>query len=473
METTLTVIGGGSVNWMPTLMRDLYLSTVLDGGEIRLVDPVRERTEAVAAMLQRFNRQRDKHFDVKIIENRREALDGANAVLATFSPGGIDGLHLDLEMPVKYGIIQPVSGTVGPSGISNSLRTVAEAYDLIEDMEAMCPGAWMLSETNPMTAVTWAMNKAARTVKVVGLCHEFHKFGHIASDVLDFAPPTDMPLYDMLYTWLKEQGVEYTVAGINHFIWVTEAKHYDMDLLPKIRQFAAAHPQYTPKEKGRVIFENYGDKTSAHYALFPWDNQWEAKLEACRQWGYLSVGGDRHLIEFLPALCNAHNGFGKQYGVNKTTGDHRKHLMADRLDYIRRIAAEEEHVDWSRSAEEFMFVLEGIVSNQPAPCIVNVPNEGQIENLPRGAIVETFATVDASGVHPKPSGPLPEVIAAWARIHLQSIERTVEAGLQGSRQLLIEALSLDPLAQQMDFRDIPAMADDIIETTRTWLPRFH
>ena len=46
----LTVIGGGSSQWMITLMRDVYLLDEVDGGEIRLVDPKTEHVQAVAEM---------------------------------------------------------------------------------------------------------------------------------------------------------------------------------------------------------------------------------------------------------------------------------------------------------------------------------------------------------------------------------------------------------------------------------------
>ena len=47
----LTVIGGGSSQWMKSLMRDVYLLDEVDGGEIRLVDPKGENVEAEAGCL--------------------------------------------------------------------------------------------------------------------------------------------------------------------------------------------------------------------------------------------------------------------------------------------------------------------------------------------------------------------------------------------------------------------------------------
>ena len=67
----LTVIGGGSVNWMSRLMRDVYMVEEIDGGEIRLVDPQKEHVKAVASMLHKFNEIRDKDYKIEIIEDRK------------------------------------------------------------------------------------------------------------------------------------------------------------------------------------------------------------------------------------------------------------------------------------------------------------------------------------------------------------------------------------------------------------------
>ena len=119
----LAVIGGGSSQWMISLMKDVYLLDAVDGGEIRLVDPDRGGAEAVACMLDRFNGMRGKDYRVSVCDDRAEALGGADFVMTTFSPGSMDAFEYDLEIPIRYGIRQPVSMTVGPAGISAALRT--------------------------------------------------------------------------------------------------------------------------------------------------------------------------------------------------------------------------------------------------------------------------------------------------------------------------------------------------------------
>lgn len=135
----LTVIGGGSSQWMKSLMRDVYLLDCVDDGEIRLVDLKRGAVDAVARMLESFNRVRGKSYKISVFTDRREALRGTDFVMATFSPGSMDAFHNDLEIPVKYGIRIPVSMTVGPSGVSAALRTAPVAYEIVEDMENFVP----------------------------------------------------------------------------------------------------------------------------------------------------------------------------------------------------------------------------------------------------------------------------------------------------------------------------------------------
>jgi alpha-galactosidase len=101
-----------------------------------------------------------------------------------------------------------------------------------------------------------------------------------------------------------------------------------------------------------------------------------------------------------------------------------------------------------------------------------MPNQGQITNLPKDAIVETLATVNANGITPKPSGELPGAIGSICRLHVDVHELTVRAALEGSRDLLVQALTLDPLSAGADFSEIGDLADDLLLANREWLPRF-
>lgn len=457
----LTIIGGGSVNWMSQLMRDVYLVDEIEGGEIRLVDPEREHVEAVAAMLRKFNEIKNKDYQISIVEDRKEALRDADFVMTTFSPGKMDAFWNDLEIPITYGIRQPVSMTVGPCGISASLRTAPAAFEIVEDMEEVCPEAWLLNVTNPMSVVTRAMNMAAKTVKVIGMCHEFHDFPRYMGKILGLEKPEGMNLLTYLYQWLNEQGFHYTIAGLNHFIWLTQAELNDRNIIPEVRQYCQKHEQLKPYEYPEDGNADKGfNKTKfVNFAL-------------CRRFGYLPIVGARHLIEFYPNLCNIRNGYGMKYRIKKTTVGDRRLGKVEKLQQIKQVAWGEKEADWTNSGEELVEIIRAIVKNDSVTGIVNMPNHGQIENLPENAVVETLATISAGGVAPKPSGKLPGSVGSLCRLHVDVHELTVQAALKGDRKLLMEALSLDPLSAGADFTELENLADDLLLANRKWLPRF-
>jgi len=462
-KAVITVIGAGSVNWMSQLMRDIYMEDELCGGEIRLVDPNEEYMKAVADMLMMFNKTRNKDYAVKMVKNRREALDGADFVLTTFSPGSLKAYRVDLELPVKYGIQVPVSMTTGIPGISSALRTLPVAAEIVRDMEDMCPSAWLLNVTNPMTMVTQAMNAAAKNVKVVGLCHEFHGFGDYIIPMLGLERPEGVHVSDILYKWLGEQGFEYTVAGINHFIWITEAKYKGVDFLPKIREFCRDYKSLNDYKASVGLPPAEED---------PFVSVGEVKFAMCRQLGYFPMVGDRHLVEFLPSLCNTRNGYARKYNVQKTTVDHRLSLQAARFEMIKEIAAGRQDIAWEKSSEEISAIMLAVLNKKSVTGIVNLPNQGQISNMPMGSVVETFATIDHNGAKPKISGELPNSIGTLCRFHNDVYQLTYDAAMNGDRDKLIEAMSLDMSNGGADFGEIPALANELLEKNRELLPRF-
>lgn len=460
MKIKICIIGGGSVNWMRILMKDIYSLRGVEGGEIRLVDPNVPHVTSVKNMAEKFNEASDKNFEISIVEDRKEALRDCNFVITTFSPGAMDAFYNDLEIPVKYGVRLPVSMTCGISGMSAALRTVPVAYEITQDMEEVCPGAVLLNVTNPMTAVTRAFNLPAKTVTVFGICHEIHALHRYLGRIFGLNLPEGMHISEYLYSWLQKQGFEYTVAGINHYIWMTQASYHGEDVLGKIRQFAMEH-------------ETFEELPKHYHDINPYDNHGEAKLALCRQFGYLPIPGDRHLIEFMSSLCNNQNGFGMDYGVAKTTVDARRLTKVMQKQEIDRMASGEIQVSFSRSGEEVAGFIQAYVDNAEMVTICNRPNIGQISNLPKDIIVETFVKKEKDGtVTPIPAGELPRPIHHLCYLHSSINEMVVEAALKGDRNLFVEAMSLDPSTGTMDFKKIPQLCDDLLYANKQWLPRF-
>ncbi len=468
-KVILTVVGGGSVNWMPKLMKGFFSIKGLNSGEIRLVDSNRKHTNLIAKMIMGFNKIKNKGFEVSIFDDRKEALKNADIVWTTFSPGSLNAFWNDLEIPIKYGINLPVSMATGTSGISAALRTVPVAYEIVEDMEECCPGSWILNETNPMTAITKAMNLASKTIKTIGMCHEFHNnFPKYIEHIFNLKKPKGMSGVEYAHYWLPENGFKYTVAGLNHFIFLIKATLDEEDVIPKIREYCNTH---------RYLGGDYNNESNNLYIGYsdsdPFKNRFMASLSIGRQYGYISVNGDRHTIEFIPGLCNIHNGFGMKYGVLKTSIDRRRIIEKNNLEAIKKIINNEVDIKWEEEpCEQMIDIVKAILSKKSTKCMINTPNKGQITNLATGSVAETEAEVSTEKIRASYVGKLPGSIGTLCKLHSDVILLTVKAALEGSRDLFIEALSLDPITGQADFGKIGDLADELLYANKEWLPRF-
>jgi alpha-galactosidase len=101
---------------------------------------------------------------------------------------------------------------------------------------------------------------------------------------------------------------------------------------------------------------------------------------------------------------------------------------------------------------------------------VNLPNQGQIANLPKGAIVETPAVLTGMGVLPVAMGELPVGVAELCRREIAVVQRCVDAAVHGDRDLALQCLLLDPVISDLDVAKL--ILDDYLESYRDYLPQF-
>ena len=103
----------------------------------------------------------------------------------------------------------------------------------------------------------------------------------------------------------------------------------------------------------------------------------------------------------------------------------------------------------------------------------NVPNEGLISNLPKGACVEVPVYVDRSGFRPVHVGALPPQCALLSGLNSQIEEMAVEAALTGDPRLAYQAIAHDPLtAAVLSLAEIETMVNEMFEQNREYLPQF-
>jgi alpha-galactosidase len=375
------------------------------------------------------------------------AIEGADAVILCISTGGLDAMEHDIEIPKKYGILQPVGDSTGPGGISRTLRNVPVVVDLVRRMEQHCPEAWLLNLSNPMNQIVRAARQSGWS-KTVGLCHEFKGFMGTVEGLLG------------LKDW--ERKTSATIAGINHFAWVQELTVQGRDGLDLLR---------SKMDSGRKTNHRGANGVNPSHSMS--DSQ--VKFALFKDYGLIPYPGDRHLVEFFPFFLSKKTRYGADFGVALTSIEDRRgkwiKWYRQRIDEWTSGGAAS--VPREPSDEALAPILAALLAGGPATVQpATLPNQGQVAHLPLGTSVETMATFAGGLASPHASGVLPAPVLALVQKHALNQDLMVEAALEGSRGKALQAMLADPLNNNNDYREIGRMLDELLQANATLLPQF-
>jgi alpha-galactosidase len=146
-------------------------------------------------------------------------------------------------------------------------------------------------------------------------------------------------------------------------------------------------------------------------------------------------------------------------------------LAAER-ERIQAQAGGQLEIPIQKSKEALADVLAALITRTDAVHILNLPNRGQINNLPREVTVETLAVI---GAQPEARGlavgDLPLGVLNTLLPHVVAQELTVEAALKGDRTLALQALLTDPFTVR-NYLDAGPMLDELLAANAQYLPHF-
>ena len=422
-ETRICIIGGGSRLWAIQFIKDLAYNKMTHGTVVLhdIDHNAALNNVAVANQIFKVNDSVGR-FNFIAEDDLEKALINANLVIISIEPGNIECRRGDLLLPEEYGIYQSVGDTTGPGGIMRARRALPMFFGFAKAIEKVCPNAWVINYTNPMTLCTAALYKAFPKIKALGCCHEvFHTQTFIAELVskwFDVSKP-------------DRREIKLDITGVNHFTWVTGATWNGLDLMPRLRALAqdeASYKDLTEVAKRRIEEEKWFD--SDHIIA----------LSLLRDFSALGAAGDRHLAEFVPFFLNSDENLHK-YGVVRTPykwrceEDKRKKAKTYSDDELIATLSDEEGVDIMRS----------LMGDRTLYTNINRPNEGQISYLPKGRIVESNGFISNDSIRPVVSQDPPLAVQNMVRRVSDVQEMTLEAIWNSDNELLFSAFLLDPL----------------------------
>jgi len=460
LPTKIVVIGAGSASFGENTLSALMRSKKLRGSSLALVDRNPTSLDIVKRLADRLNRDWDAQMVIRAHTHHRAALDQAAFVVSAIEVGPREQLwREDYELTQRHGLRQPYGENGGPGGFAHAARNVGPVLEIVHDMEQACPQAWFINFTNPMVRICDVVNRYSR-IKSVGLCHQifigYCMVGMALGKDLGIEIPAGLENThaDILQHPFQQHVIRQTLplleiraAGTNHFTWVLSItdKRTGEDLYPLFRKrFLELDPKFEPLT--RRVFEAFG--------LFP-------------------VPGDTHLCEYLPWVSDPLTKPWDKYNIRLYDWEAFAGLRDFSLDRLNEMAAGNLTVEplLETDSEGALEMIESIAAAATHYHLAaNLPNLGQIENLPRGAPVETPVIVDGAGVHPVHMGALPGPIAELCRREITVSQLCVDAAVEGSREKALQCLLLDPMVTDIDTaQDI---LDDYLTTFRQQLPQF-
>ena len=405
----IVLIGAGSLIFGMGAVGNILASETLEGASICLHDINAETLDLAHQASQAAIDKRKLNFELTSTTNRQEALQNATFIINSIevSPR-YPLLDLDYRVPQEFGNKQVSGENGGPGGLFHSLRIIPPILKICDDIHRICPNAFFINLSNPMSRICLAIKRKYPNIKFVGLCHEYHHFLPILKNILG--------------TSLSKLDIKG--GGFNHFGVFLDIKYTDTgkDAYPDLRkkgpEFLANLKSYDGFKLIGFILQTYGYcpyTTDSHYGEYiQW--AWEkADIPAVRHfWASHGRVITKYRFIKLKQLIER----GKGHKIVKPDDEHA-------IPIIEGILNDSNHIEHS----------------------VNIPNDSIFTNLPQDSVVECPAIINKNGVNGIKFGEYPKGLAALLRTQYSVQDLVVEAAITGSKDLALQALLADPVVE--------------------------
>jgi alpha-galactosidase len=452
MKEKYVLIGAGSAMFTRGMVADIIRRG--KAAELALVDIDPKALVVAKGLAQKMLAAKNTPLTLTASTERRDVLPGATAVICTIGVGGRRAWEQDVLIPRKYGIYQPVGDSVLPGGTSRALRMIPAMVEIARDVLKLAPEALFFNYGNPMAPVCRGVRKATGA-NLVGLCHGVNHVSHFLAETLG----------------AEAADFSYRAVGMNHFTWFTSVQVKGEDAMPRLKEIAREKlAQGLESTKLGTRFAEAGD-VGGGGDLSPFS--WQLLL----LFGGYPACQDRHVMEFFPHLFAGKGSYyGKTPGVDAysfeatiANGDRVYAEMAKTATargplpkgYFRHFGGEHEQV---------IEIVENTRTGTPKLYSTNLPNTGQVPNLPKEAIVESPAVTTTEGLRPLTQPPLSAAMAGALATRFAWAETVVEAALEGSREKFVQALLLDGAVTSVEMAE--KLAGEMLEAQGQYLPQF-
>jgi 6-phospho-beta-glucosidase len=422
----IAYIGGGSTRGAGTLASFVHQGENFVGSEIVLIDLDPARLELVRTIAVRMAAARGLDLRITATTDRRAGLDGCDAVLTSYRPGGFEARALDERLPLAFDVIG--QETHGPGGFFMALRSVHALRPILDDMQRACPRARIFNYTNPVNLVAQAV--ADHTdVPIVSLCEG----------------PIVYPQYLAAAVGLDPDGLDCASVGLNHASWSVRHTYRGADLIGLLRD----------------AWEERKDDPKLHRTARRL-LRLAVRMGSVPSWYFMYYYYEREILAELKA--------------KRTT--RAEDILAEVPDYWAhyeeqsRSASPELDPKRSRGGihelELAIDCMDAIYNDRGEVLPVNVANRGSVPGFPDSLVVETQARCDAAGIHPLAMPGLPVHVRGLVEALAEYQQLAADAAWSGNADDGVRALAAHPLVRSLDVAE--RMYGEMARAHRDHLP---
>lgn len=439
----VVIVGGGS-RYTPGILRMLVSQKErFPIGRLVLYDIEKDRQEKI-----------DKYGDILFKEyypeldefiyttDKEEAYKDLDFAFVQIRAGRLKMREQDEKIALRHNCIG--QETCGPGGFAYGMRSVPAMIEIIKDIRKYSKDAWILNYSNPAAIVAEATKRVFKgDEKIINIC--------------------DMPV-GIMASYAKILGLDYhdlepRYFGLNHFGWFTNVlnKETGEDYLPKLREILKTphdlveegsdqswKDTFTFMSKMIKDSDEYLPNTYLQYYLYPQHILKNENPEYTRA-NEVMDGNEKQVHE----MCDKVIALGK---IKGTEFEPDPNSMDGHAGYIVDLAYAISH----NTGEIFLCMHE---------------NNGTIENLSSGMMLESPVRVGINGVEPITVGPVKTFYKGLLENQYAYEKLTVDANLEGSYQKAVQALTLNRVVD--DFDKAKDLLDDYIKVNKDYWPELN
>jgi 6-phospho-beta-glucosidase len=422
----IAYIGGGSTRAAGTMASFIEQGENFAGSEITLIDLDADRLELIRTIAERLAAHKGVDLTVTATTDRRAGVDGCDAVLTSYRPGGFEARVLDEKIPLQHGIIG--QETQGPGGFFMALRSIHVMQGVLEDLAVAAPDARIFNYTNPVNIVAQAVTDHS-DVPFVSLCEGPIVYPEAVAEAAGLDP-------DLL---------DVASVGLNHNSWSVRHTYDGQDLIPLVREAYERRKDDATLKPGTLRMLKLAsvmDAVPSEYFQYYYFE--DDVLRDLRAKGTTRA---EDILGWVP-------GYWAHY-------EQQAQSDAPELDPDRSRGGIHE-------LELAIDCMDAVYNDRGETLPVNVPNQGTIPGFSDTLVVETLGHCDASGVTPLPMPGLPVHVRGLVEALAEYQQAAADAAWSGTPRDAVRALAAHPLVRSIDVAE--RLYGEMAAAHRAWLP---